>query len=92
MVTTQASVPVMADILAGHEPQLRTLLESAGQDPANNSLVSFGKLPNVHFARFFILDAAREVLTVRIATRTLAHASSSRCQSWRPPVFSNSTG
>src|ERR1700694_2275896 len=61
MVTTQSSVPVMADILAGHEGQLRTLLESAGQNAANNSLVPFGKLPSVHFARFFIMDAARDL-------------------------------
>jgi len=61
MVTTQASVPVMAEILDGHEPQLRALLENAGQAPANNSLVPFGKLPNIHFARFFILDAARDL-------------------------------
>src|ERR1700694_5350066 len=61
MVTTQSSVPVLADILAGHEEELRVLLESAGQDAANNSLVPFGKLPNVHFARFFIMDAARDL-------------------------------
>lgn len=61
MVTTQATVPVMAEVLAAHEPQLRSLLENAGQDPANNSLVPFAKLPNVHFARFFILDAARDL-------------------------------
>jgi hypothetical protein len=61
MVTTQTAVPVMAEILAGHEAQLQKLLETAGQDAANNSLVPFAKLPNVHFARFFILDAARDL-------------------------------
>ena len=61
MVTTQASVPVMAEILDGHEPQLRALLENAGQDPANNAVVPFARLPTVHFARFFILDAARDL-------------------------------
>ena len=61
MVTTQSSVPVTAEILPGHEGQLRQLLETAGQDAANNSLVPFGKLPNVHFARFFILEAARDL-------------------------------
>src|SRR3981081_4131876 len=53
MVTTQSAVTVMADILAGHEGPLRQLLEAAGQDAANNSLVPFGKLATVHFARFF---------------------------------------
>lgn len=59
MLTTQSSVPIMAEIQAGHEGELRALLEAAAQDPANNPLVPFGKMPNVHFARFFILDAAR---------------------------------
>src|ERR1051326_393268 len=57
MVTTQSAVTVMAEILAGHEAPLRQLLEAAGQDAADNSLVPFGRLPNVHFARFFIMDA-----------------------------------
>ena len=51
----------MAEILDGHEPQLRALLENAGQDPANNAVVPFARLPTVHFARFFILDAARDL-------------------------------
>jgi hypothetical protein len=59
MVTTQSAVTVMAEILAGHEGALRHLLETAGQDAANNSLVPVGKLAAVHFARFFMLDAAR---------------------------------
>jgi len=37
MVTTQAAVTVMADILPGHEAALRQLLETAGQDAANNA-------------------------------------------------------
>jgi hypothetical protein len=57
MVTTQSAVTVMAEILAAHEAPLRQLLEVAGQDAADNSLVPFGRLPNVHFARFFIMDA-----------------------------------
>jgi hypothetical protein len=61
MVTTQAAVTVMTDILSGHEAPLRQLLETAGQDAANNSLVPFGKLPNVHFARFFLMAAASDL-------------------------------
>lgn len=70
MVTTQSAVPVMAEILAGHEDQVRILLETAGHDPTNNSLVPLGRLPNVHFARFFIMDATHDLdghpLTARL--------------------------
>src|ERR1700682_2866237 len=61
MVTTQSAVTVMADILPGHEATLRQLLETAGQDAANNALVPFGQLPNVHFGRFFIIDATTDL-------------------------------
>jgi hypothetical protein len=61
MVTTQSAVTVMAEVLPGHEAALRHLLESAGQDAANNALVPFGRLPNVHFARFFLLPAAEDL-------------------------------
>ncbi len=45
----------MADIQNGHAAPLQSLLEHAGRDAANNSLVPFARVPNVHFARFFIL-------------------------------------
>jgi hypothetical protein len=57
----QSAVTVMAEILPGHEASLRQLLEEAGRDAGNNSLVPFGKLSNVHFARFFLMEATRDV-------------------------------
>jgi hypothetical protein len=60
MVTLQSAVTVMAEILAGHEPPLRQLLEEAGKDAARNALAPFGELPNVHFARFFIMDTTTD--------------------------------
>jgi hypothetical protein len=61
MVTTQSSVTVVAPIAAGHHAELQTLLESAGQNPADNRLVPFGRFPNVHFGRFFIMPAATDL-------------------------------
>ena len=61
MVTTQTAVTVMVDILPGQVAPLRQLLETAGQDAANNPLLPFARLPTVHFARFFILDTAQDV-------------------------------
>jgi hypothetical protein len=61
MVTLQSAVTLMAEILPGHEAALRQLLETANADPANNPLLPFARLPNVHFARFFVLDAARDL-------------------------------
>jgi hypothetical protein len=45
----------MADIQDGHDGALQALLDDAARDPASNPLLPFGKVPNVHFARFFIL-------------------------------------
>jgi hypothetical protein len=74
MVTTQAAVTVMADILPGHAATLRQLLETAGQDAANNSLVPFGKLPTVHFGRFFIIDATQDLRGERLSARLVLDA------------------
>ncbi len=60
MVTTQSAVTIAAPIAAGRESDLQTLLESAGQNPADNTLVPFGTFPNLHFGRFFILPAATD--------------------------------
>jgi hypothetical protein len=54
-VITQSAVTIVAPIAAGEQADLQQLLEEAGQDPANNDLVSFSQFPNVHFARWFIL-------------------------------------
>ncbi len=57
---TQSAVTIVAPVTAGHEQPLQELLESAGQDPANNSVVPFARFPNVHFARFFILPSSTD--------------------------------
>ena len=61
----------MADILPGHEAPLRQLLETAAYDPANNALVPFVKLPSVHFARFFVMDAANDLRGQPLSARLL---------------------
>jgi hypothetical protein len=66
-VITQSPLTVISQILPGHEAALQRLLEDAGRDPANNSLVSFGVFGQVHFARFFLMDA-----TANLAGRPLA--------------------
>lgn len=60
---TQAAVTVMVDVLDGHEAALEALLADAGKNPAANALVPFGRFPNVHFARFFILPAAQDPIS-----------------------------
>ncbi len=61
MVITQSAVSIVAPIAVGHEGDLQQLLEAAGNNPSQNSAVSFSVFPNVHFARFFILPAATDV-------------------------------
>jgi len=60
VVTTQSAVTIVAPIIPGHEADLQHVLQDAGQNPANNSLVSFGGFSNVHFGRFFVLPAATD--------------------------------
>jgi hypothetical protein len=60
-VITQSPVTVMAEILPGHEGPLRMLLEEEGRDVAHNRLIPFRNFPNIHFARFFIMDAAHDL-------------------------------
>jgi hypothetical protein len=60
VVTTQSAVTIAAPIAPGREADLQNLLETAGQNPADNSLVPFARFPNIHFGRFFILPAATD--------------------------------
>jgi hypothetical protein len=60
-VITQSTVTIIATIVAGHEAALEQLLEAAGQDPAANELVPFSALSQVHFARFFVMDATNDL-------------------------------
>jgi hypothetical protein len=63
-MTPQANFMVLAPILDGHVSALKDLLaqmnlsQSPGMADPNNSLVPFGKLENLHYARFVILDDA----------------------------------
>jgi hypothetical protein len=60
VITTQSAVTIVTTVAAEQTANLQKLLEDAGGDPANNKLVPFGKFPNVHFARFFILPSATD--------------------------------
>jgi hypothetical protein len=70
-VKTQSAVTVMADILPGHEAPVWQLLENAARDPAANALVPFGRLPMVHFARFFVMEATSDLDGRPLAPRLL---------------------
>jgi hypothetical protein len=61
MVTLQSAVTVMAEVRTGHEAALSELLVAANADPAGNPLLPFGRLPNVHFARFFLMPSIRDL-------------------------------
>lgn len=71
MVTTQSAVSIVTTITPGRETALQQLLESAGQDPANNALVPFSAFGNVHFARFFTLQAASDPQGRPLAARLI---------------------
>ncbi len=68
MITTQSAVTIVAPVVSGHEQALQTLLESAGQDPANNPVVPFGQFERVHFARFFILPSSTDTQGITYPT------------------------
>jgi hypothetical protein len=61
MTITQSAITITAPIRVGHEAALQSLLEELGQDPAGNPVAPFGKFPNVHFARFFVLHETYDV-------------------------------
>jgi hypothetical protein len=68
-MTPQSNIMVVAPIIAGREAELRRLLASMNQEPGtadpDNTLVPFGKITTLHFARFVILeDKTREDLLV----------------------------
>jgi hypothetical protein len=62
-VITQSAVTVVADIIPGHESALQQLLETTGQNAANNAVIPFARFTTVHFARFFIMEAATDLHT-----------------------------
>lgn len=70
-MTAQSAVTILTEVIAGHEPALQALLESAGQNAADNALVPFGRLPMVHFARFFLMPAASDLNGRPLAPRVV---------------------
>ena len=59
-MTPQSQFTVLAPLAPGREPALRTLLGGMTTAPGvadpHNSLVPFGELAQLHFARFVILS------------------------------------
>ncbi len=59
-MTPQSQFTVVAPVLAGHESELRKLLASMTSQPGMadpmNSLLPFGEVEQVHFARLVLLD------------------------------------
>jgi hypothetical protein len=54
VTTTQSAVTVLASIRVGRETPLQDVLDRLGQDPGR----LFDRFDTVHFARFFIMNAA----------------------------------
>jgi hypothetical protein len=61
VITTQSTLTIVTSITPGHESTVQQLLESAGQEPADNDLIPFSRFPTVHFARFFTMDRATDL-------------------------------
>jgi len=59
-MTPQGQFTVVAPIAAGRETELRSLLQTMNSSPGvadpRNALVPFGSFPQIHFARFVILN------------------------------------
>ncbi|MGH9417704.1 MAG: hypothetical protein ACRD01_13865 [Terriglobales bacterium] len=61
-MTPQSCSMIAAPVAAGHEAELRRLLESMNHAPGmcnpRNELIPFGQLPALHFARLVLLEDA----------------------------------
>jgi len=57
----QVALTLVAPVRTGEVESLKTLLESMGDGVANGSVVDFAALDGVHFARFIVLDEARDL-------------------------------
>ena len=59
-MTPQSNIMVVAPIIGGREAELRRLLATMNREPGladpDNSLVPFGKITTLHFARFVVLE------------------------------------
>src|SRR3990170_2585247 len=52
----QRALTVVAPVRAGAREELETLLETMGDGVANGSVLDFGSLTGVHFARFAVVE------------------------------------
>jgi hypothetical protein len=57
----QLAVTIIAPVRPRRLAQLRRLLETMGEDPAENATLPFGSLQGVHFARLVLLERARDL-------------------------------
>ena len=57
----QVAVTIVADVRAGQAEHLDRLLASMGDGLANGSVVDLDALPDVHFARFVLLEETRDL-------------------------------
>ena len=57
----QVALTLAANVRAGEVERLKRLLATMGDGVANTSVVDFGALDGVHFARFLVLDEAADL-------------------------------
>src|SRR3954453_21410684 len=55
-MTHQVALTFCADVDPARRTDLDLLLNEMASDPAHNSVLSFGDLPQTHFARIVVLD------------------------------------
>jgi hypothetical protein len=60
VVTLQSPVTVVAEIVPGHEREVRQILEELGKAAGNTPTLPLAQLANIHFARFFVMDATTD--------------------------------
>jgi hypothetical protein len=60
-MTHQAALTVSAKIKPGETENLKDLLRNVGADIGKNEIFPFAQLSNVHFARFVVLDEAKDI-------------------------------
>lgn len=60
-MTHQVALTIITKIVPGETDTLKQLLTSMSSDVAQNDLIPFGKLSNIHFARLMILEEARDL-------------------------------
>ena len=73
-MTTQTALTIAAAVNVDRKVALREQLERAGQDPAGNELVPFGRLEGTHFGRLVLLDETADLRGAPIPPRVLLMA------------------